>query len=108
MNFSLVLVTKGCSLPEMCSLLVEVDAPVACMGARGSWGVGLSSCGSRVLDTGSAVVVHGLGCSAACAVFPGQALSPPLLRWQVGSSPLSHQAEPPTFVFLTGTLSSLT
>ena len=55
---------------------------------------GFSSCSSWALDTGSVVVVHGLSCSAACAIFPDQGLNPCLLHWQAGSLPLSHQGSP--------------
>ena len=40
---------------------------------------------------GSVVVVHGLCCSAACGIFPGQWLNPYLLHWQADSLPLSYQ-----------------
>ena len=33
---------------------------------------GLSSCGSQVLETGSAVVAHRLSCSVACGIFQSQ------------------------------------
>ena len=44
--------------------------------------------------TGSVIVAHGLSCSAACGIFPGQGLNPHPLHWQVDSLPLSHQGSP--------------
>ena len=40
---------------------------------------------------GSVVVAHGLCCSAACGIFPGQWLNPYLLHWQADSLPLNYQ-----------------
>ena len=54
---------------------------------------GLSSCGSQAPEH-SLNKVHGLGCSAACRVFPDQGLNPCLLHWQADSLPLSHQGSP--------------
>ena len=51
---------------------------------------------SLVLEAGSAVVVHVLSCSAACAVFPDQGWKPCILRWQAGSLSLSPQGSPDT------------
>ena len=42
---------------------------------------GLSSWGSQVLETGSAVVKHRLSCSAACAIFQSQWLNLWFLDW---------------------------
>ena len=42
----------------------------------------------------SVVVVHGLSCTAAYAVFPNQGLNPCRLRWQAVSYPLHHQGSP--------------
>ena len=42
------------------------------------------------------VVAHGLACSVACGIFPGQGSNPCLLHWQADSSPLSHQGSPST------------
>ena len=36
---------------------------------------------------GSVVVVHGLSCSVACGIFPGQGSNLSLLDWQVDSFP---------------------
>ena len=38
----------------------------------------------------SVVVAHGLGCSAACGIFPDEGLKASLLHWQVDSLPLNH------------------
>ena len=67
------------------------------LGARASAVVarGLSSCGSRAQSTGSVVVAHGLSCSAACEIFPGQGSNPYPLHWQADSQPLHHQGSPP-------------
>ena len=52
----------------------------------------LRSTGSR--RTGSAVVAHGLSCSAACGIFPDQSSNPCPLHWQADSQPLRHQGSP--------------
>ena len=57
----------------------------------------LSSCGSWLCSTGSAVVAHGLSCSTARGIFPGQGLSPRLRQWQADALPLSHQGSPLSF-----------
>ena len=36
-------------------------------------------------------MVHRLGCSTACGIFPDQGLNPCLLHWQADSLPLSHE-----------------
>ena len=53
----------------------------------------LRSTGSR--RTGSVVVAHGPGCSAACGIFPDQGSNPCPLHWQADSQPLRHQGSPP-------------
>ena len=53
----------------------------------------LRSTGSRC--TSSAVVAHGLSCSAACGIFPDQGSNPCALYWQADSQPLHHQGSPP-------------
>ena len=56
--------------------------------------------GSR--HAGSAVVAHGLSCSAACGIFPDQGSNPCPLHWQADSQPLSHQGSPTlSFCFFT-------
>ena len=45
-------------------------------------------------ETGSIVVAHGLSCSAACEIFPGQEMDPCLLHRQVDSLLLSYQGSP--------------
>ena len=52
----------------------------------------LRSTGSR--RAGSAIVAHGLSCSAACGIFPDQGLNPCALHWQADSQPLRHQGSP--------------
>ena len=52
----------------------------------------LRSTGSR--RSGSVVVAHGPGCSAACGIFPDQGSNPCPLHWQAASQPLRHQGSP--------------
>ena len=52
----------------------------------------LWSTGSR--RAGSGIVAHGLSCSAACGIFPGQGSNPCPLHWQADSQPLCHQGSP--------------
>ena len=74
-------------------------------GHSSSWCAGLSlsrplllrSTGSRC--AGLAVVAHGLSCSAACGILPGQGLNPCPLHWQADSQPLSHQGSPSPLLF---------
>ena len=47
-------------------------------------------------SVGSAVVTHGLNCSLACGIFPGQTSNP--CPWQAESYPLRHQ-DVPTSIF---------
>ena len=63
-----------------------------CVGLSLSWPLLLRSTGSR--RTGSVVVAHGLGCSAACGIFPDQGSNPCPLHWQADSQPLCHQGSP--------------
>ena len=53
-----------------------------------------SSFGCRALAPGagsSVLAAQGLGCSAACGIFPDQGSSPRLRYWQIDSLLLSHQ-----------------
>ena len=52
------------------------------IGAPGPW------------SAGAVLVVHGLGCCMACAIFLDQGLNPHRLQWQMDSSPLSYQGSP--------------
>ena len=45
-------------------------------------------------SAGSAVVVHGPSCSAACGILPDQGSNPCPLDWQADSQPLRHQGSP--------------
>ena len=57
-------------------------------------------------STGSIVLECGLSRSAACGIFPDQALNLHFLRrlhWQVNSLPLSHQGSPQQFIFIIST-----
>ena len=64
-----------------------LPAVVACLavehGLRARWL-------QQLQHSDSAVVLHGLGCSAACGIFPDRGLNPCPLRWQVYSYPLDH------------------
>ena len=57
----------------------------------GSWAQELRS---PLQSAGSAVVVHRLGCSAACGILQDQESNLHLLHWQMDSPPLSHQGSP--------------
>ena len=70
--------------------------------AQASHCSGFSSCRARALDTrASIVVVHGLSCSVACEIFPGQGLNLCLLLWQVDSQSLARQRSPHLISFCT-------
>ena len=84
---------------------VRGPSPVAASGVHSSSrcaGLSLSrplllrSTGSR--RAGSAIVAHGLSCSAACGILPDQGSNPCPLHWQADSQPLRHQGSP-TFQF---------
>ena len=56
---------------------------------------GHSCCGTRALGTrASAVVAHGLSCSAARGILLEQRSNPCPLHWQADSHPLRHQGAP--------------
>ena len=57
----------------------------------------LRSTGSR--RAGSVAVAHGLSCSAACGIFPGQGSNPCPLHWQADSQPLRHQGSPQNYFY---------
>ena len=63
-----------------------------CAGLSPSWPLLLWSTDSR--RAGSVIVAHGPSCSAACGIFPDQALNPCPLNWQADSQPLRHQGSP--------------
>ena len=63
-----------------------------CAGLSPSQPLLLRSTGSR--RAGSAVVAHGLSCSAARGIFPDQGSNPCPLHWQADSQPLRHQGSP--------------
>ena len=73
-----------------------------CAGFSLRWLLLSWSTGSRCV--GSVVVVHGLSCSAACGIFPGQGSDPCPLHWQADSQPLHHQGSP-TICFYSGSWS---
>ena len=71
----------------------------SCRGARalGALSSAVAACGPW--SVGTVGVVHGLGCSLACGIFPGQGSNPCPLCWEVGSYPLSHKGSP-IFIFV--------
>ena len=81
-GFSLVAVSR-CYSPVVCRLLTVMASLVA-------EHMGSAVVAPRRYSTGSRVVVHSLGCFAACEVFPDQGLKLCLLHWQAGALPLSH------------------
>ena len=87
----------------LCRVFVSVRglSPVAasgghsssrCAGLSPSRPLLLRSTGSR--HAGSAIVAHGLSCSAACGILPDQGSNPRPLHWQADSQPLRHQGSP--------------
>ena len=70
-GLSLVVASGGYSLISGCGLLIAVASLVAEDGLQGMW--------ASVVDT------LGLGCSAACGIFPDQGSNPGLLHWQADS-----------------------
>ena len=69
-----------------------------CAGLSLSRPLSLRSTGSR--RAGSAIVAHGLSCSAACGILPDQGSNPCPLRRQVDSQPLRHQGSPRLHILL--------
>ena len=68
-----------------------MPSPVVEHGLQGMWASVVSArelngCSSGLKSTGSAVVEHRLSCSVVGGIL--------LVRWQVDSSPLSHQGSP--------------
>ena len=99
-GFSLVAVSRGCSLIVVHGLFIAVASLVVEHGALGC--TGFSSSGTWVQEfwflgsraqTGS-IVVHGLTCPEACGIFPDLGLNLCLLHWQADSLPWSHQGSP--------------
>ena len=86
-GFSLVAASRGCFLVAMCWLLIAVASLVEGHRLWGAWA-------EWMCPPGSTLVVHGLSCSAACGIFPGQGLNSCLLLWQVDSLPWIHQGRP--------------
>ena len=56
----------------------------------------LAVLGLRCCASFSLVVAHGLSCSVACGIFPGQGSNLCLLHWQADSLPLSYWGSPRT------------
>ena len=93
-NFTYLFIYFSCL--GLCCLAVFSLAPAYSTWAS-HWG-GSSCCGPqasvvaapRLWGTGLIVMVHGLCCSSACRIFPGQESNPYLLYWQADSLPLSQ------------------
>ena len=62
--------------------------------AQGSYCGGFSCHGAQALDLGSVVVVHGLGCSMTCGIFPDQGSNWCPLHWQADSCLPCHKGSP--------------
>ena len=88
------------SCGERGPFFIAVRGPLTSEGHSSSRCAGLSlsrplllrSTGSR--RAGSAIVAHGLNCSAACGIFSDQGSNPCPLHWQADSQPLRHQGSP--------------
>ena len=78
-GFSLVLESRGYSLPAILRLLVAVASLVAEHGLWVTWASVVVV--SRLQSTGSIVVAHGLSCPMACGLFLDQGSNPCLLHW---------------------------
>ena len=66
-----------------------------CCNARASHYSGFSCCGAWTLGcSASVLVVHRLGCPAACGTFSDQGRNLCPLHWQADSYPLYHQGSP--------------
>ena len=76
-GLSLVAVSGGYSLIEVCGLLIAVASLVAKHGLLGSWASVTVACGLQ--SAGSVDVVHGLSCPMACGIVPCP------LRWQASA-----------------------
>ena len=109
MGFSLVAEGGGYSLAVVRGLFA-VASHVAGHRLRGSRASAFVARGSvaaapGLQSTGSADVVHGLGCSVACGIFLDQGLNLCLLHWQADSLPLGHQGSLKLY-FLSATVNS--
>ena len=94
----------GSSLVAVHGLLIAVAALVG--GAQALGCAGFSSLqlvgsvvGAHGLWNTDSALVHGVSCSVACGIFPGQRSNPCLLHWEVHSLPLSHRESPITLNF---------
>ena len=90
-GFSLIVLSKDCSLVVMRRLLIAVASLIVEHRLPGARALVVAARG--LYSTGSIVVAHRLSWSEACGSesLLGQGLNPHLLHWQVDSSPLSHQ-----------------
>ena len=104
-GFSLLATSRGSSLVVVHGLLIAVASLIVKYGLQGTRALVvaiflLSSCGSKALEPGSIVVVHGLSCSVACGAFLDQGSNPCLRHCWADSLLLNHQGSPLHF-FLT-------
>ena len=75
-----------------CSARASHCGGLSCCGEQALECSGFSSCSSQAPEHRvNRFVLHGLGCSVACGIFPDQGSNLRLLYWQVDSLPLSRQ-----------------
>ena len=91
--------TGGCSSGVVHRLLTVVAALVAEHGSvacrlQQLRFMGSAAVAPRLWSTAPVVVVHGLGCLAACKIFMDQGSHPCPLHGQADSQPLDHQGSP--------------
>ena len=85
-DFSLVAVSRGCSLGAVHGLFTVVASPVVEQGLPSCW----TSVAVAWAREHRFRVAHQLSCRRACGTFPDQRLNTSLLHWQV-TLPLRHQ-----------------
>ena len=90
--FSLVAAGGGHSLVAVLCLFTVMTNLIAEHRLQDAWASAVVA--HELQSTGSAAVVHGPSCSAACGILLVQGSNPCPLHWQVNSLPLSHQGSP--------------
>ena len=88
-GFSLVAMSRGCSLAVGQGLLTVGASPVE-HALSAMW----ISVAPRLSSTDPVIVAHGLRCSTACEIFPDQGSNLCLLHWQPDSLAWSHRGAP--------------
>ena len=83
------------------SLVVEHG--LQARGLRQLWHMGSVVVARRLQSTGSVVVAHGLSCSEACEIFPGQGSNLCPLHWQAILNHCTTREAPGQFIFNKGT-----